>query len=283
MNHNIILIKENYMKAKLTIQEKLKDLRVCHSLTLEQLADKTGISKTALGSYETDELKDIPHTCITKLAEFYGVSTDYLLGLTENIKHAYTGINELNIDDRMADILKSGHINNRLLCELAAHPAFPKLMTDLEIYAEGFVSIQIQAINAALDTVRQRLSDLFRPDADDYYMNLLDSCHVEDDDYFLNVIQSDLKTVINDIRAGHRKDPENAGGINLADKINETISDIRNYSGSLLDLLMYQFCKELRIPLSTLSAEEMQTMRGLFKRSGRYKAEARHFRKGRKK
>lgn len=271
------------MKVKLTIQEKLKDLRVCRRLTLEQLADATGISKTALSSYETDELKDIPHTSIVKLAKFYGISTDYLLGLAENIKHAHTEIGELHIDDRMADILKSGCVNNRLLCELAAHPAFPKLMTDLEIYADGLASIQIQTINAALDTIRQRLSELFRPDADDYYMKLLDSCHIEDDDYFLNVIQNDLKTIINDIRAEHKKDPENAGSINLADKINETINDIRNYNGSLLDLLMYQFCKELRIPLSTLSTEETQTIRALFKRSGRYKAEARRFRKGRKK
>ena len=75
------------MKTKLTIQEKLKDLRVDRSLTLEQLAEETKISKTALNSYETDELKDIPHTVITKIAEYYGVSIEYLLGLTENINH----------------------------------------------------------------------------------------------------------------------------------------------------------------------------------------------------
>ena len=67
------------MKTKLTIQEKLKDLRVSRHLTLEQLAAETEISKTALGSYETDSLKDIPHTFIVTLAEYYGVSTDYLL------------------------------------------------------------------------------------------------------------------------------------------------------------------------------------------------------------
>lgn len=38
------------MKYKLTIQEKLKDLRVENGLSLEQLADATGISKSALSS-----------------------------------------------------------------------------------------------------------------------------------------------------------------------------------------------------------------------------------------
>ena len=36
----------------LSIQERLKDLRVEHGLTLEQLAEQTHLSKSALGSYE---------------------------------------------------------------------------------------------------------------------------------------------------------------------------------------------------------------------------------------
>ena len=40
------------MKCKLTLPEKLKDLRVEHGLSLEQLADATGISRSALGTYE---------------------------------------------------------------------------------------------------------------------------------------------------------------------------------------------------------------------------------------
>ena len=70
------------MNTALTIQEKLKDLRVSHGLTLEQLEKQTGISKSALGSYETED-QDITHTSIMILAKYYRVSTDYLLGLTE--------------------------------------------------------------------------------------------------------------------------------------------------------------------------------------------------------
>lgn len=42
----------------LTIQERLKDLRVERGLTLEQLAEQTQLSKSALGSYEADDFKD---------------------------------------------------------------------------------------------------------------------------------------------------------------------------------------------------------------------------------
>ena len=39
---------------ELSIQERLKDLRVERGLTLEQLAEETHLSKSALGSYEGD-------------------------------------------------------------------------------------------------------------------------------------------------------------------------------------------------------------------------------------
>ena len=71
----------------LTIQEQLKDLRVERGLTLEQLAEQAHLSKSALGSYEADEYKDISHYALIKLAKFYGVTADYLLGLTETKNH----------------------------------------------------------------------------------------------------------------------------------------------------------------------------------------------------
>ena len=63
----------------LTIQERLKDLRVDYGLTLEQLAAQTGLSNSALCNYETNEFKDISHFAIIKLAKFYGITSNYLL------------------------------------------------------------------------------------------------------------------------------------------------------------------------------------------------------------
>ncbi len=87
------------MYLKLTIQERLKDLRTEQKLTLEQLAEKTGISKSALGKYETEEYKDMSPFNLVTLANFYGVSTDYLLGLTEQKNHPNADINNLHLSD----------------------------------------------------------------------------------------------------------------------------------------------------------------------------------------
>lgn len=45
------------MKCKITLQERLKDLRVERKLKLEELSALTGISKSALGNYENDDYK----------------------------------------------------------------------------------------------------------------------------------------------------------------------------------------------------------------------------------
>ena len=87
------------MQIKLTIQERLKDLRVERGLTLEQLAEQTGLSKSALGKYEADDFKDISPFSIVTLAKFYGVSTDYLLGMTETKNHPDTELGALHLSD----------------------------------------------------------------------------------------------------------------------------------------------------------------------------------------
>ena len=137
----------------LTIQERIKDLRVERGLTLKELAEQTGLSSSALGSYEADDNKDISHYALIKLAKFYGVTTDYLLGLSEMNRHPNADLADLRLSDRMIDLLKSGRVDNAPLCELAAHPDFVKLMADLEIYVNGVAVRQVQGANAIVDTV----------------------------------------------------------------------------------------------------------------------------------
>ena len=155
------------MQVKLSIQERLKDLRVVDKhLTLEQLSEQTGISRAALGKYESDDFKDISPFSIVTLANFYGVSTDYLLGLTEQKNHPDTALEELHLSDEMIELLKSGKINNRLLCEMAAHERFSRFMADMEIYVDGIASMQIQSLNSVVDMARIEIEERCHPAED---------------------------------------------------------------------------------------------------------------------
>ena len=49
------------MKGATSIQERLWELRKDKGLNLEELSELTGISKSALGSYEKEDYKEINH------------------------------------------------------------------------------------------------------------------------------------------------------------------------------------------------------------------------------
>lgn len=121
------------MNCKLTLQEKLKDLRKERRLSLVELSEKTGISKSALGSYECDDTKNaITMNAIVTLAEFYGVTSDYLLGITENREHHPFPVDELGLDDETVDLLKEHNLNVRLICEMIKDPHFPDFYLTLK-------------------------------------------------------------------------------------------------------------------------------------------------------
>ena len=142
------------MYVKLSIPERLKDLRVERHLTLEELAEATGLSKSALGSYEADDYKDISPFSIVTLAEFYGVSTDYLLGVSEIKNHPDTDLAGLHLSDDMMKLLASGIINNRLLCEIATHPDFQRLIVDTEICVDRIAAMRVHDMNIVLAEAR---------------------------------------------------------------------------------------------------------------------------------
>ena len=188
------------MKGATSIQERLWELRKDKGLNLEELSKLTGISKSALGSYEKEDFKEINHGNLITLADFYGVSVDYLLCRTENREQINTPLTELHLNDEMVALLKSGRINNRLLCELATHKDFIKFLADIEIYVDGIATMQIQNLNALVDTVRHEIIERYRPGEDDPHLKVLQAAHISDDEYFSHMVLDDLNLIIRDIR-----------------------------------------------------------------------------------
>mgnify|MGYP005802383257 CR=1 FL=1 len=60
---------------------RLKDLRIDNDLYQKQVADYLKITRQQYGLYEIGK-RDIPIDFLCKLADFYKVSTDYILGRT---------------------------------------------------------------------------------------------------------------------------------------------------------------------------------------------------------
>ena len=62
--------------------ERLKLCRKSNQLTLEQIGNQLGVTKTTVSRWEKgNRLPDIP--ALLALADYFDVSTDYLLGRTD--------------------------------------------------------------------------------------------------------------------------------------------------------------------------------------------------------
>lgn len=181
-------------------------------LTLEQLAEETGISKSALGKYETDDFKDISPFSIVTLAKYYGVSTDYLLGLTETKNHPNTDLHDLHLGDDMIELLKSGKLNNRLLSELALHKDFQRFLVDIEIFVDRVADMRINDMNAILEANRKQIMEKHNPGENDLYVRTLELAQVSEENFFAHVVHKDIDGILHDIREAHRKDTTISAG-----------------------------------------------------------------------
>ena len=67
--------------------ENIRNLRIDNGYTQKQIGEYLGISQNTYSQYEIGVL-NYPVDVVIRLAQLYGVSTDYLLGLT-NEKQPY--------------------------------------------------------------------------------------------------------------------------------------------------------------------------------------------------
>ena len=220
------------MQVKLTIGERLKDLRVERKLTLEQLADEVGISKSALGKYESDNGKDISPYSISLLADYYGVSSDYLMGRTETKNHPNTALHELHLSDDAIDVLKTGNFNHRLLSEMICHKDFQTLMLDAEIYVDRIADMRIHDMNAVLEAVRHLTLAKHKGEEEDLYLRTLAVAQMQEEEYFGHVVSKDIAAILHDIRDAHKTDRTTADQTSAAAQVHQQLENAVNFEGS---------------------------------------------------
>ncbi len=251
----------------LTIHERIKDLRVERKLTLKELAEQTVLSSSALGSYEADDTKDISHYALIKLAKFYGVTADYLLGLTETKHHPNANLADLRLSDDMIDVLKEGRVDTALLGELVAHPDFMKLLGDISIYANGLAAMQVHNLNAWVETVRAKYLSEYQPGEQDMDVLFSDAILLRERDYFISRVHEDIDTIMEDVREAHRGRSESGPEHSVIAEFKQDLEDVANFKGSRAEAWLMLFCKKAQIPYHKLVENEKQCLMGIAQKS----------------
>lgn len=127
--------------------DRLKELRKEHSLTQEEIGELCKVGKTTISNWENN-ITQPPFDIVKRLAQYFGVTADYLLGLNQNDVNR---IDKLNIALREAGMIDNNENLNEEEIKLALDQARQykqmwKRINDLpNKYPEG--SIKIEQIN----------------------------------------------------------------------------------------------------------------------------------------
>lgn len=258
------------MQVHLTLQERLADLRNERGLTLSELAEKTQIPTATLSTYENNDTKEIYHGNLVILADFYGVSLDYLLGRTDIRRHEDTPIMDLDLTDDAVDVLKSGRINNRLLCEIITNEKFEELMADTEIYVDGIATVMFNDIDLALEHVRSMIIEETPEAAEDRTLRTLEAAQIKEEDFFCDVTHKNWDQILHDIRKNHEDNNEIAGDETPAQKaLNALMAEVKTIVKAYRDPVppfTDLFCELFNVK-DKIDEEEKRTLEKVFRKS----------------
>ena len=264
--------RENAMQVRIDTSERIKDLRVEKHLTLEQLAELAELSSSAIGKYESGDYKDISAFAIAKLAEKLGVSTDYLLCLSENKNHPSTELDALHLSDDAIEVLKMGKFNHRLLSEFICHKDFRRFMLDAEIYVDRIADMRIKDMNAVLEATRQMILMEHGENADDLYLHTLQASQIQEEEYFGHLAANDLNAILSDIRAGHKTDALTADDELSVSTVQEQLAKAVHFEGSPEEKKARSLLAALGIDYDKLSKEQFVTLIEILKLSRHMKS-----------
>ena len=151
-----------YMYLPGTPNERIGDLRTKIGLSQKELAEMIGVSASQLSRIENGETQSISSELLVKLAKAFGVSTDYILGLTTISTPKSRDISELGLSEGAVKGLVNGTVDVQMLNHLMEHKTFAYLLYLIKTYFDNSLSAGIMARNALIDMATATLGDFMK-------------------------------------------------------------------------------------------------------------------------
>ena len=138
-------------------RQRIQDLLKNRKITQAELAEKVGLSNSALSRYLQGGTKNLGDGYIIRIAKYFEVSTDFLLGETDIPDRKNYDIEELGLSAESAKLLYTGKVDASVLNQLIEHPRFPQLLLLLARYRDETMIAGTNAMNQVLTFSRSLL------------------------------------------------------------------------------------------------------------------------------
>ena len=140
-------------------RQRIQDLIKSRKITQAELAERVGLSSSTLSRYLQGRTANLGDGFIIRIAKYFDVSTDFLLGETDIPERKNYDIEELGLSAETAKLLYTGKVDASVLNQLVEHPRFPQLLLLLARYRDETMIAGINAMNQILTFMRSLTLD----------------------------------------------------------------------------------------------------------------------------
>ena len=191
-----------------TVRHRIQELIKERKITQAELAAEIGMAESSLSRFLSEKTDKIGDEYIIKIADFLGVSTDFILGQTAFPERRNYDIEELGLSYKAAMALYTREVDTDVVNRILESPQFPEITRMIARYFKDSNAEGPAGLNAMWYTMRQMIgtldtSHLTNPqegtEAAAQILGMMKTAPHEKD---VEVIQSALMTMLQDIKTG---------------------------------------------------------------------------------
>ena len=139
-------------------RNRLIDLCKSRKISQSQLAGVLGVDRSALSRFLSGKTDSLSHEHVIAIANYFNVTTDFLLGETDDPGRINYDIGELGLTVKAAECLYTRKVDPVVLCKLLEHERCGELMHEIGLYLDETMAVGIAAQNQIFNS----LSNLLR-------------------------------------------------------------------------------------------------------------------------
>ena len=191
-----------------TVRERIQDQLKERKITQGELAAEIGISESAFSRFLSAKTDKIGDDYIVKIADFLGVSTDFILGQTDFPERRNYDIGELGLSYKAAMALYTREVDTDVVNRILENPQFPEITRMISRYFKDAIAEGFAVQNAMWSTLQQLTgtvdtSHLTNPqEGAEAAMQILGMMKTAPHEKDIESIQFALMTMLRDIKAG---------------------------------------------------------------------------------
>ena len=191
-----------------TVRQRIQELIKERKITQAELSAEIGMAESTLSRFLSEKTDKIGDEYIIKIADFLGVSTDFILGQTAFPERRNYDIEELGLSYKAAMALYTRAVDTDVVNRILESPQFPEITRMISRYFKDTIAEGFAVQNAMWDTMQQMIgtlgtSHLANPqegtEATTQILNMMKTAPHEKD---VEAIQSALMTMLRNIKAG---------------------------------------------------------------------------------